>query len=100
RLIERKGFNFIGVEGDWPACYTLNRYIKGYSDAPKNTREALQDFNRWPTWMWANAETAALADWLKAHNDKQPTHKKVGFYGLDMYSLWESMESIIQYLET
>lgn len=100
RLIERKGFNFIGVEGDWPACYTLNRYIKGYSDAPKNTREALQDFNRWPTWMWANAETAALADWLKAYNDKQPTHQKVGFYGLDMYSLWESMESIIQYLET
>ena len=25
RLIEEKGFSFIGVEGDWPDCYSVNR---------------------------------------------------------------------------
>jgi erythromycin esterase len=30
RLIEEKGFSFVGVEGDWPDCYRLNRYAKGY----------------------------------------------------------------------
>jgi erythromycin esterase len=28
RLIEEKGFSFIAVEGDWPDCYKLNRYVK------------------------------------------------------------------------
>jgi erythromycin esterase len=35
RLILEKGFNFIAVEGDWPDCYRINRYIKGYSDQDK-----------------------------------------------------------------
>ena len=33
RLIREKGFSFIAVEGDWPDCYRLNRYIKGFADA-------------------------------------------------------------------
>src|SRR5687768_14099264 len=31
RLIQEKGFSFIGVEGDWPDCYRVNRYVKGYA---------------------------------------------------------------------
>src|SRR5436190_13955678 len=54
RLIAEKGFRFVCVEGDWPDCYRLNRYIKGYADAGKNAREVLHAFKRWPTWMWAN----------------------------------------------
>ena len=99
RLIEEKGFNFIAVEGDWPDCYRLNRYIKGYDADDKSAFKVLHGFNRWPTWMWANWEIMALAEWLHRHNKGLAANQKAGFYGLDVYSLWESMESIMQYLK-
>lgn len=99
RLIEEKGFSFISVEGDWPDCYLLNRYIKNYEGAGENVQHVLHQFNRWPTWMWGNWETAALCEWLAEFNSLQPLNRKVGFYGLDVYSLWESMEAIIHYLK-
>lgn len=99
KLIEEKGFNFIAVEGDWPDCYRLNRFVKGYDLDNKSAFKVLHTFNRWPTWMWANWEIVALADWLQNHNKGLPANKKAGFYGLDVYSLWESLESIRQYLQ-
>ncbi|MCI4443891.1 MAG: erythromycin esterase family protein [Lentimicrobium sp.] len=99
RLILEKGFSFIGVEGDWPDCYRLNRFAKGYLNSGKDIYSVLDEFKRWPTWMWANWEIAAFIDWLKSYNDDLPANKKVGFYGLDVYSFRESMHSIIQYLE-
>lgn len=99
RLIEEKGFNFIAVEGDWPDCYRLNRYSKGYDAASENAFNVLHQFNRWPTWMWANWEIAALVEWMKKHNSGLPANKQAGFYGLDVYSLWESMEYIMEYLK-
>ncbi|WP_379159946.1 erythromycin esterase family protein [Paenibacillus sp. sgz5001063] len=98
RLITEKGFRFIAVEGDWPSCYTLNRYIKGYTDAAEDAQEALSDYTRWPTWMWANREIMELAEWLRSYNQERPDSEKVGFYGIDMYSLWESMDEILKYL--
>jgi erythromycin esterase len=98
RLIVEKGFRFIAVEGDWPDCYKINRYIKGYEDAEDAILEILKSFDRWPTWMWANWEIAALSEWLKEFN-KENEARKVGFYGLDVYSLWDSMNSIINYLK-
>jgi erythromycin esterase len=99
RLIEEKGFNFIAVEGDWPDCYRLNRFVKGYTSEHQSAFTVLHSFNRWPTWMWANWEVVALGDWLHHHNKKLSSGQRVGFYGLDVYSLWESMESIMQYLK-
>src|SRR5687768_4981986 len=99
RLIEEKGFSFIGVEGDWPDCYKINRYIKGYKDAGDNIRNVLNHFDRWPTWMWANWEVAALSEWLRDHNKHLSAENKVGFYGLDVYSLWDSMKEMVHYLE-
>src|SRR5262249_11805753 len=58
----------------------------------------LHAFQRWPTWMWANEEVVALADWLRQHNEALPPERKVGFYGLDVYSLWESLYAILDYL--
>jgi erythromycin esterase len=98
RLIEEKGFNFIAVEGDWPDCYRLNRFIKNYDNGSGTAAKVLHAFNRWPTWMWANWEIMALAGWLRQHNAALPVQNKAGFYGLDVYSLWESMQSIMQYL--
>jgi erythromycin esterase-like protein len=39
----------------------------------------------------------AFAEWLRTYNQNRSV--KAGFYGLDVYSLWESMESILNYLE-
>jgi len=99
QLIREKGFNFIAVEGDWPDCYSVNRYIKQYNHSGKSAQEVLSQFDRWPTWMWANWETVALAEWLCDHNKELPAGKKAGFYGLDVYSLWESMNAIRRYLQ-
>lgn len=99
RLIDEKGFRFIAVEGDWPDCYRVNRYVKHYQESGKTAFEVLNTFNRWPIWMWANWEMVAFADWLAKYNHRKPKDKMVGFYGLDIYSLYESMEAIIKYLE-
>ncbi|MBP3950755.1 erythromycin esterase family protein [Bacillus suaedae] len=97
-LIEEKGFHFIAVEGDWPSCYEVNRFIKGYNDTP-DAKTSLKAFNRWPTWMWANEEVVNLVEWLKIYNEQQSSKEKVGFYGIDVYSLWESMEAVVDHLE-
>ena len=93
RLIEEKGFTFVAVEGDWPDAYELNQYINGQG-TPGRARQVLEAFNRWPTWMWANEEIAELSEWMRAYNDRQPTDRKASFYGLDVYSLWESLDRL------
>ncbi|MFX0558627.1 erythromycin esterase family protein [Maribacter sp. CXY002] len=98
KLITDYGFNFIAVEGDWPDFYRVNRFVKHYTENSDSVK-VLKEFNRWPTWMWANWEMEALIGWLYNHNEKTPANKRVGIYGLDVYSLWESMEAIIDYLQ-
>jgi erythromycin esterase len=99
RLIQEKGFSFIAVEGDWPDCYAINRYVKGYPDAGNDIAAILKTFDRWPTWMWGNWEIAALAEWLRDFNDGLSPDRRVGFYGLDVYSLWDSLKAMMAYLE-
>jgi erythromycin esterase len=99
RLITEKGFRFLAVEGDWPDCYRINRYIKGLADQDKQPQELLGTFDRWPTWMWANWEITALVSWLRDYNATLSADRRIGFYGLDVYSLWESMAELVDYLE-
>lgn len=99
RLITEKGFSFVAVEGDWPDCFKINRWVKGLLDSDTGIKDVLKEFKRWPTWMWANWEIAAFARWMKKHNSNLDQTEKVGFYGLDVYSLWESMETIVKYLD-
>ena len=99
RLIVEKQFSFIGVEGDWPDCYRVNRFVKGYQNSGASAAEVLHAFDRWPTWMWANREIVALAEWVHEHNRALPDEQKTGFYGLDVYSLWASMAAVVDYLE-
>jgi len=98
RLVEEHGFNFVAVEGDWPDCYAVNRFVKGRPGAPDDAGEALAVFRRWPTWMWANEEIEDFAARLRARNDGRPEAGKVGFYGLDVYSLWDSLYEVMGYL--
>lgn len=90
-LILNHGFNFIAVEGDWPACQKINEYIK--NKEVTNVDQVLANFSRWPTWMWANQEVAKLAQWLKFYNNNKPT--PVEFFGLDVYSLYESIDQTL-----
>ncbi len=91
RLIQEKGFTLVTVEGDWPDAYALNQFVHGKGSA-KRGADVVQAFNRWPTWMWANTEIAQLADWMRTYNAQNS--RKASFYGLDVYSLWESLEQL------
>lgn len=99
QLIKNHQSSFVAIEGDWPACYEVNRYIKGMAPEYSSAEEVLKSsFHRWPSWMWANEEMIDLIEWLYVYNQTQ-TDKKIGFYGLDVYSLWESMEAIVDHLK-
>lgn len=98
-LITDHGFRFIAVEGDWNALYRLNRYVKERAPAAGSARKIMQSFDRWPTWMWANEETAELIEWLKAHNADLPPDEQVGFYGIDVYGKAEALRELPQAVE-
>lgn len=100
RLISEKDFNFIAVEGDFASLYPLNLYVKNLDDTAKSAKEVLLKLQRWPTWLWANEEVVALAEWLKNHNEQLPQHKKVGFYGMDVYDEWNSKKVVLDLLKT
>ena len=95
RLIEEHGFTWIGVEGDWPDCWRINRWVRGHADQDLDAYGLLARFERWPTWMWANEEVAEFLTWLHQYNLSRPGPERVGFYGLDVYSLWDSLRQII-----
>jgi erythromycin esterase-like protein/predicted phosphoribosyltransferase len=99
KLIEEKGFTAVAVEADWPDAYRVNRYVRGVGN-DVDAAEALSDFRRFPAWMWRNTEVMEFIEWLRLHNDALPLHaEKVGFYGLDLYSLHASMKAVLRYLD-
>ncbi|WP_084958916.1 erythromycin esterase family protein [Thermoactinospora rubra] len=100
RLIQEKGFRFVGVEGDWPDCRRVHAAVTGAGDPVEAPFEALYGFARWPTFMWANEEVAAFARWLRRWNDARPPERRCGFHGLDVYSLWDSLRAIRRYALT
>ena len=98
RLIDEMGFDAVAVEADWPDAYRLNRFVCGAGDSTLD--EAFGDFQRFPTWMWRNQDVRAFIQWLHANNDNNPEPSRVGFYGLDLYSLYRSADAVIDYLES
>lgn len=99
RLIQEKDFDFIAVEGEWADSYRVNNFIKGEKQDSAAVVALLQHYNRWPTWMWGNYEVASLVGWLNTYNQTKSAANKVGFFGLDVYCLWESMAELAPYLE-
>ena len=88
RLAVEHGFSFVAVEGDWPACFDVNRWVKGRGDQADSACQVLDAFERWPRWMWANEEVADFADWLREHN--RLSARKVYHPGLDRHGNWVS----------
>jgi erythromycin esterase-like protein len=99
RLIAELGFVAVAVEADWPDAYQVNRYVRGEGDAT-SSEQALDGFQRFPTWMWRNTDVVRFVDWLRAHNGALgPGATPAGFYGLDLYSLSTSMQEVLRYLD-
>jgi erythromycin esterase-like protein len=98
RLIEEKGFHAVAVEADWPDAYRVNRYVRGQSD-DADANAALSGFERFPNWMWRNTDVSDFVEWLRGHNRRQAGGKQVGFYGLDLYSLFTSLREVLAYLD-
>ncbi len=100
-LIEQKGFTAVAAEADWPDAYRVNRFVRG-AGHDRTADEALSGFERFPAWMWRNVVVRDFVDWLRHHNERQRAESSMetGFYGLDLYSMHCSMQSVIDYLDT
>jgi protein-L-isoaspartate(D-aspartate) O-methyltransferase len=94
-LIKAKGFRIIAIEGDWPDAARIDHYVRHFEFPPSEWTA----FARFPTWMWRNWEVRAFVDWLREHNGGVPPDSRVAFHGLDLYSLYNSMRSVLAYLE-
>lgn len=96
-LIERGGFDFVAVEADWPDAARVDEYVL---DLERRSNVDFQPFSRFPTWMWRNREVESFVEWLRARNlDERDRLRRVGFHGLDLYSLYTSIAAVIDYLE-
>ena len=96
-LIERRGFDFVAVEADWPDAARVDDYVLG--DRPRSSL-AFTPFSRFPTWMWRNEEVHDFIGWLRARNLAQPERAdRVGFHGLDLYSMFTSIAAVLSYLD-
>ncbi|MGY3266516.1 erythromycin esterase family protein [Lysobacter sp. HA35] len=95
RLVERHGFRIVAVEADWPDAAVIDRHVRHRTP----NEDAAPPFTRFPTWMWRNAEIAALFRWMRHFNETRDARDRAGFYGLDLYSLNASMRAVIDYLD-
>ncbi|WP_374582770.1 erythromycin esterase family protein [Pseudoduganella sp.] len=99
RLVVDKGFDAIAVEADWPDALRVSRYVQ-HSGDDMSADQALSGFKRFPQWMWRNHEIVGLVNWLREHNlHVASPARRCGFYGLDLYSLEQSIRAVIAYLE-
>jgi len=94
-LIVKKGFRFIAIEGDWPDAARVDHYVR-HLEYPAAEWTA---FARFPTWMWRNNEVRDFVDWLREHNATTRHGARVAFHGLDLYSLYVSIRSVLHYLD-
>jgi erythromycin esterase-like protein len=97
RLIEERGFAAVAAEADWPDAYCVNRYVRGLGGDP-TAYDALAGFERFPQWMWRNPVVVEFAEWLRARNAGLAPSRQAGFYGVDLYSLHDSVDAVLSYL--
>ena len=96
-LVEQKNFDFVAVEADWPDAYRIHDFVTHKEREEPHDWEA---FSRFPTWMWRNQEVLDFIHWLRDFNlRRRPPGRRVGFYGLDLYSLFTSVDCVLNYLD-
>ncbi|MGZ5871043.1 MAG: protein-L-isoaspartate(D-aspartate) O-methyltransferase [Bradyrhizobium sp.] len=94
-LIVEKGFRFVAVEADWPDAARVDHYVRHFRYPPSEWTA----FARFPTWMWRNTEVRDFVSWLRKHNGTVEKNERVAFHGLDLYSLYDSIRSVLNYLD-
>jgi protein-L-isoaspartate(D-aspartate) O-methyltransferase len=94
-LIEKKGFSFVAIEGDWPDAARIDHYVR-HRKVPPSEWTA---FARFPKWMWRNQEVREFVDWLHDRNSRVEPSDRVAFHGLDLYSMYHSIRSVLDYLD-
>ena len=94
-LIVKKGFRFIAIEGDWPDAARVDNYVRHLEYSPSEWMA----FARFPTWMWRNNEVRDFVNWLRSHNAAAKPRTRAAFHGLDLYSLYVSIRSVLDYLD-
>lgn len=94
-LIVKKGFRFVAIEADWPDAARVDHYVRHFQYPPSEWTA----FARFPTWMWRNTEVRDFVSWLRKHNGTVDKGKRVAFHGLDLYSLYDSIRSVLNYLD-
>jgi protein-L-isoaspartate(D-aspartate) O-methyltransferase len=94
-LIVRKGFRFVAIEADWPDAARVDHYVRHFQYPPSEWTA----FARFPTWMWRNVEVRDFVSWLRKHNGTVERKQRVAFHGLDLYSLYDSIRSVVKYLD-
>ncbi|MEY9642036.1 protein-L-isoaspartate(D-aspartate) O-methyltransferase [Bradyrhizobium japonicum] len=94
-LIVKKGFRFVAIEADWPDAARVDHYVRHFEYPPSEWTA----FARFPTWMWRNTEVRDFVSWLRKHNGTVDKSKRVAFHGLDLYSLYDSIRSVLNYLD-
>jgi protein-L-isoaspartate(D-aspartate) O-methyltransferase len=94
-LIIQKGFRFVAVEADWPDAARVDHYVRHIDYSPSEWTA----FARFPTWMWRNIEVRDFVSWLRNYNAAMEKDKRVAFHGLDLYSLYDSIRSVLSYLD-
>jgi protein-L-isoaspartate(D-aspartate) O-methyltransferase len=94
-LIEKRDFSFIAIEGDWPDAARVDHYVR-HAQYPPSEWTA---FARFPVWMWRNREVRSFVDWLRKRNTDVAPDRRVAFHGLDLYSLYSSINSVLRYLD-
>jgi erythromycin esterase-like protein len=98
RLIQEQRFDAVAIEGDWPDAFRVHNFVNGRSPE-RDTVDALAEFQRFPQWMWRNADVLDFVGWLRAHNERRAPEERVGFYGLDLYSMHRSTAAVLAYLD-
>src|SRR5438270_10759975 len=97
-LVAEKGFRAIALEADWPDTFRVHRFVTGREQA-NSAEEALRDFRRFPAWMWRNTVMVEFVAWLREWNAHNNNSNAAGIYGIDLYSMHRSIESVLEYLE-
>jgi len=102
RLIQQHGYTMVAVEADWPDAEAIDRYVRmrpGPKAGVGGIAKGHEPFKRFPTWMWRNREMQQLVEWMRDWNTHQPKERRVGFYGLDLYSMGASIQAVLDYLD-
>ena len=94
-LIVKKGFRFVAIEADWPDAARVDHYVRHFQYPPSEWTA----FARFPTWMWRNIEVRDFVSWLRKHNGSVERNERAAFHGLDLYSLYDSIRSVLNYLD-